>query len=137
MLAGDGGRAGIRADKEYARIGDGLVDGHHDVREGDAGNDGYVLAFEQFGGGLNADIGFELVVFADDFDGNPAQLAAFLLNGQHEGIVLILAQRTARPRHGGNEADFHGLLGVGGGADDTAQHGGSQGAVHEAAAGGV
>src|SRR5690606_21589771 len=110
LLAGYGCRTCVRADEEDLGVCDGLVYGHHDIREGDAGDDVDLLAFKQLGGCLYADIGFELVVFAYNLDRYSTQLAVVLFYGQHERVVLVLPQCSAWAGQGADEADLDRLL---------------------------
>jgi len=72
------------------------VNRHHDIGESNAGDDVDFFFLNEFLSQLNAQVGFELIVFFEHLHRTVAQLAAQVIDGQHESVVLVLTQRTSR-----------------------------------------
>ena len=105
-LASQGRGTSIGAHQQHIGIGDGLVNGHHDVGEGDAGDDVNLVALHELLRQLHAQVSLELVVFLDHLNRRATEFSAQVLDAQHEGVVLVLAERASRTREGAHETNL-------------------------------
>ena len=89
FLAGEIRRAGIRADIDRAGIEDVRNGGAGDIGEHDAGEQLDVVGLQHPVGDLLALTGLQSVVLHHDLDRHAAELAAFEVDGELEGVTNV------------------------------------------------
>jgi hypothetical protein len=78
----------------------------HDVGEHDTGHEIDLVAFDQPLEGLLGHVRLELVVDHGHVGWQATEPAAVELDGEHEGVANVDAQRSRRSRQGADETDL-------------------------------
>ena len=110
LIAGELRRAGIGHHRHGLGIDQRLERGQHHVRPDIADDEIDLVRLDQLLGFLHADFRLDLVVLVDDFDRQPADLAAEMVEAELERIAHVVADRGGRAAERRDEADLDGLL---------------------------
>ena len=114
VLAGEGGRSGVRTDEDDVGLGNGLHDRAEHVGEYRPDHEIDLVAIDERLDLADGDVGFALRVGDNDFDLAAAELAAQRLDREHKAVAHLLADHRRRSRQGGDDADLEFFLGLGG-----------------------
>ena len=124
-LAGELGRAGVRADEELAGVEDGFAGGEQDVRPDEPRHEIDVVGLDELVRLLLADLGPESVVLVEDLDVESGHLAADVLHREVDRILHVPADHAGPGGEGGHEADPD-LVGPLGGRKGKGEKAGSE-----------